>query len=67
MSVKNMFLETRPQFLLLSPILSFLGMAIALYNGSFNTLYFVLAAIGLLLLRRIRLSAGRAFKTIHGP
>jgi 1,4-dihydroxy-2-naphthoate octaprenyltransferase len=50
MSVKNMFLETRPQFLLLSPILSFLGMAIALYNGSFNTLYFVLAAIGLLLL-----------------
>ena len=50
MSVKNMFLETRPQFLLLSPILSFLGMSIALYNGSFNTLYFVLAAVGLLLL-----------------
>jgi 1,4-dihydroxy-2-naphthoate octaprenyltransferase len=50
MSVKNMFLETRPQFLLLSPILSFLGMAIALYNGSFNTLYFILAALGLLLL-----------------
>lgn len=50
MSVKNMFLETRPQFLLLSPILSFLGMAIALYNGSFNTLYFILAAVGLLLL-----------------
>lgn len=50
MSVKNMFLETRPQFLLLSPILSFLGMAIALYNGSFNTLYFVLAAVGLVLL-----------------
>lgn len=50
MSVKNMFLETRPQFLLLSPILSFLGMAIALYNGSFNTLYFVLTAVGLVLL-----------------
>jgi len=45
-----MFLETRPQFLLLSPILSFLGMSIALYNGSFNTLYFILAAVGLVLL-----------------
>jgi 1,4-dihydroxy-2-naphthoate octaprenyltransferase len=50
MSVKNMFLETRPQFLLLSPILAFLGMSIALYNGSFNTLYFILTIIGLTLL-----------------
>lgn len=50
MSVKNMFLETRPQFLLLSPILAFLGMSIALYNGSFDTLYFILTIIGLTLL-----------------
>ena len=50
MSVKNMFLETRPQFLLLSPILAFLGMSIALYNGNFNALYFVLTIIGLTLL-----------------
>jgi len=50
LSVKNIFLETRPQFLLLSPILVFLGMGIALYEGSFNTLYFVLSIIGLVLL-----------------
>ncbi|MEE9552818.1 MAG: prenyltransferase [candidate division Zixibacteria bacterium] len=50
MSVKNILLETRPQFLLLSPILVFLGMGIALYSGSFNTLYFVLSIIGLVLL-----------------
>jgi 1,4-dihydroxy-2-naphthoate octaprenyltransferase len=50
MSFKNMFLETRPQFLLLSPVLAFLGMSIALYNGSFDTLYFILTIIGLTLL-----------------
>lgn len=50
MSVKNIFLETRPQFLLLSPILAFLGMAIALHGGSSNTSYFVLSMIGLVLL-----------------
>ena len=50
MSVKNLFLETRPQFLLLSPILVFLGMAIALHSGSFNTLYFILSIVGLTLL-----------------
>ncbi len=50
MSVKNIFLETRPQFLLLSPILAFLGMGIALYGGQFNTLYFALSIIGLTLL-----------------
>jgi len=50
MSFKNMFLETRPQFLLLSPVLAFLGMSIALYNGSFNTLYFILTIVGLTLL-----------------
>ncbi len=50
MSVKEYFLETRPQFLILSPILVILGMGIALYNGTFNTLYFILAFVGLLLL-----------------
>jgi 1,4-dihydroxy-2-naphthoate octaprenyltransferase len=50
MSLKAMFLETRPQFLLLSPILVFLGMAIALYNGSFNLVYFLLSIVGLTLL-----------------
>lgn len=50
MSAKALFMETRPQFLLLSPILVFLGMSIALYNGSFNTLHYILANIGLVLL-----------------
>ncbi len=50
MSVKNLFLETRPQFLILSPILVFLGMSIALNNGNFNALYFILSVIGLVLL-----------------
>ena len=45
-----MFLETRPQFLILSPILIILGMGMALYNGEFNTLYLILAVIGLTLL-----------------
>ena len=50
MSVKTLLLETRPQFLILSPILALLGMSIALYEGSFNALHFVLATIGLILL-----------------
>lgn len=50
MSLKIYLLETRPQFLLLSPILVVLGMGMALYNGNFNTLNFVLSIIGLLLL-----------------
>ncbi|MCD6161331.1 MAG: prenyltransferase [candidate division Zixibacteria bacterium] len=50
MSVKVYLLETRPQFLLLSPILVMLGMGMALYNGNFNTLNFALSMIGLLLL-----------------
>jgi 1,4-dihydroxy-2-naphthoate octaprenyltransferase len=49
-SVKTYFLETRPQFLILSPILVILGMGMALYNGEFNALYFILAIIGLVLL-----------------
>jgi 1,4-dihydroxy-2-naphthoate polyprenyltransferase len=50
MSVKSLFLETRPQFLILSPILVFLGMAIALYGGNFNITYFLLSIVGLVLL-----------------
>ena len=50
MSAKEYFLETRPQFLLLSPVLVILGMGIALYNGAFNTLYFLLSLLGLTLL-----------------
>ncbi len=50
MSFKNLFLETRPQFLLLSPILVFLGFSIALYHGNYNGLYFALCLIGLSLL-----------------
>ena len=50
MSVKELFLVTRPQFLILSPVLVILGMGIALYNGSFNTLYFILSLAGLILL-----------------
>ena len=50
MSFKNLFLETRPQFLLLSPILVFLGMSIALYERSFNLAYFLLSIVGLVLL-----------------
>ncbi len=44
-----MLLETRPQFLILSVILAFLGTAVAWYDGSFNFGYALLAAIGLLL------------------
>ena len=50
MSAKEYFLETRPQFLVLSPVLVILGMGIALYNGAFNTLYFLLSLLGLTLL-----------------
>ncbi len=50
MSIKTYFLETRPQFLILSPILVILGMGMALYNGTFNVLYFVLSLVGLLFL-----------------
>ncbi len=50
MNLKIWFLETRPQFLLLSPVLIFLGVAIAWYEGFFNLYYSLLAFIGLLLL-----------------
>ncbi len=49
MSLKVFFLEARPQFLLLSVALSFLGTSIAWYNGAFHLGYAVLAFVGLLL------------------
>lgn len=50
MKLKIWFLETRPQFLLLSIILVFLGTSIAIFDGFFNFTYFILALIGLILL-----------------
>jgi 1,4-dihydroxy-2-naphthoate octaprenyltransferase len=47
--MKIWFLETRPQFLLLSVVLAFLGTTMAWYDGSFRLFYALLAFIGLLL------------------
>jgi 1,4-dihydroxy-2-naphthoate polyprenyltransferase len=49
MQLKIWFLETRPQFLVLSVILVLLGTAMAWNEGDFNSLLFVLTAIGLVL------------------
>ena len=51
MKLKLWFLETRPQFLLLSVVLAFLGTSIAWYwyDGYFHLGYALLAFIGLLL------------------
>jgi len=49
MQLKLFFLETRPQFLLLSVVLAFLGTSIAWYYGVFHLHYAVLAFVGLLL------------------
>ncbi|MCJ7514749.1 MAG: prenyltransferase [Dehalococcoidia bacterium] len=49
MKLKIWFLETRPQFLLLSVVLAFLGTCIAWYNGAFHLGHAILAFIGLLL------------------
>ena len=49
MKLKIWFLETRPQFLLLSVVLAFLGTCIAWYDGVFYLGYALLAFIGLLL------------------
>ena len=48
-TIKTWVLETRPQFLLLSAVLAFLGASIAWYYGYFNLRYAVLAFVGLLL------------------
>jgi 1,4-dihydroxy-2-naphthoate octaprenyltransferase len=47
--LKVWFLETRPQFLLLSVVLAFLGTCIAWYYGAFHLGHAVLAFVGLLL------------------
>ncbi|MBA7625389.1 1,4-dihydroxy-2-naphthoate octaprenyltransferase [subsurface metagenome] len=49
MKLKIWFLETRPQFLLLSVVLAFLGTSIAWYEGAFHLGYALLAFVGLLL------------------
>lgn len=49
LKMKTWFLETRPQFLLLSVVLAFLGTSIARYDGAFHLGYAVLAFVGLLL------------------
>lgn len=49
MQLKIWFLETRPQFLVLSVILVLLGAAIAGNEGHFNWLWFILTTIGLVL------------------
>ena len=49
MNLKVWFLETRPQFLLLSVVLAFLGTCIAWYDGAFHLGYALLAFVGLLL------------------
>jgi 1,4-dihydroxy-2-naphthoate octaprenyltransferase len=49
MRLKVWLLETRPQFLILSIILAFLGTAIAWYDGFFHLGYALLAGFGLLL------------------
>ena len=49
MKLKAWFLETRPQFLLLSVVLAFLGTCVAWYYGAFHAGYALLASFGLLL------------------
>ena len=49
MNLKIWLLETRPQFLILSAVLAFLGTCIAWYHGSFHLGYALLAFVGLLL------------------
>jgi 1,4-dihydroxy-2-naphthoate octaprenyltransferase len=49
MKPKILFLETRPQFLLLSVVLVFLGTCIAWHDGAFNLGYALLACVGLTL------------------
>jgi 1,4-dihydroxy-2-naphthoate octaprenyltransferase len=49
LKLKILFFETRPQFLLLSVVLAFLGTCIAQYDGIFHLGYALLAFFGLLL------------------
>ncbi len=47
---KTLFLEIRPQYLLLSVLLVFLGASLAGYYGSYHWTHFTLCLVGLLLL-----------------
>lgn len=49
MKLRVWFLEPRPQFLLLSVVLAFLGTSIAWYDGAFHVGYALLAFFGLLM------------------
>jgi 1,4-dihydroxy-2-naphthoate octaprenyltransferase len=49
MKLKLWFLETRPQFLILSVVLAFLGASLGYYDGAFHLGYALLACLGLLL------------------
>ena len=49
MILKAFFLATRPQFLVLSPVLTFLGTSIAWNDGAFRLGYALLASVGLIL------------------
>ncbi len=50
MNLKTWFKETRPQFLILDPIVVSVGAALAAYNGyTFNILYLALALVGVVL------------------
>ena len=51
MRLKIWFLETSPQFLILSVVLAFLGTSIAWYAGYFHLGYALLAFVGLLLVQ----------------
>ncbi len=44
--LKILFLETRPHFLLLTPVCVFLGIAAAVYHGYFNPIHAVLVLVG---------------------
>lgn len=47
--IKIWFLETRPQFLILSFVLAFLGTAVAWFDGNITIWYAILAGVGLVL------------------
>jgi 1,4-dihydroxy-2-naphthoate polyprenyltransferase len=49
MKLKLWLLETRPQFLILSVVLAFLGASMGYYDGAFHLGYALLAFLGLLL------------------
>ena len=53
-TIKLLFLETRPHFLLLSVVLSCVGTSMAWYDGCFKLLFFILAFVGLLLIHTSR-------------